>query len=399
MADPAQRTLLADVEDLLPEFGLADVMRARPAGIGSLAHAVRIALAVTVSWLVAGTISHSALALFAPVTTLLVVQSSPWTTLGVSVQRTLGTGLGVLLASVYVNVVGLTWWSFLVGVLVSLLVARLLPWSIGGQLQIPVAVVFVLALGPGSAEQDAWRDLDVLIGGIVGLAAVFVLPTRPRPEPFEAALRRYRDAIVDLTQRLGAESGRQPVPLPAGTTHDYVYASRRLRDVATQARDELDRLGQAAALNLRAGTVPAALAARALRLRRLSGVGLQVRGLVGVANSLYDRADVEPTLSASTFAALVDDLGRLMRAALGDPDSDREVGPADATAVDAASERLGAAIQAAAVEVSRRQDQVGQMLDSVSILGRIEQLRRQLAAFPRQPGATVVDEGGGADVR
>jgi len=89
----------SDVEDLLPDIGLADVMRQRPAGIGSIAHAVRIALAVTVSWLVAGWLSRSALALFAPVTTLLVVQSSPWTTLGVSIQRTLGTGVGVLLAS------------------------------------------------------------------------------------------------------------------------------------------------------------------------------------------------------------------------------------------------------------------------------------------------------------
>ena len=118
-------------------------------------HAVRIAIAVTVSWVVAAAVSQSEFALFAPITTLLVVQSSPWTTLGVSVQRILGTGLGVLVASVYVNLVGLTWWSFLIGVLAALLVARLLPWSIGGQLQIPVAVVFVLALGPGSVQQDA----------------------------------------------------------------------------------------------------------------------------------------------------------------------------------------------------------------------------------------------------
>ena len=138
-----------ELDDLLPDLGVSDVLQQRPAGIGSVRHAVRIAVAVTVSWVVAEAVSQSEFALFAPITTLLVVQSSPWTTLGVSMQRILGTGIGVLVASVYVNLLGLSWWSFLGGVLAALLIARALPWSLGGQLQIPVAVVFVLALGAG----------------------------------------------------------------------------------------------------------------------------------------------------------------------------------------------------------------------------------------------------------
>jgi len=371
----------SDVEDLLPDIGLADVMRQRPAGIGSIAHAVRIALAVTVSWLVAGWLSRSALALFAPVTTLLVVQSSPWTTLGVSIQRTLGTGVGVLLASAWVNLVGLSWWSFLAGVLVSLLVARLLPWSIGGQLQIPVAVVFVLALGPGSVEQDMWRVLEVLIGGLIGLAAVFVFPARPRPEAFEESMRRYRDAMVAVLRRVTSQSGRLPEPLPADSMHEYVYDSRRLREVALDARAELGRLGEAATLNLRAGREPADLTGRAVRLRRLSGLGLQVRGLVSAANGLYDREGIEPTLTASEFAGLGEQLVDLMHCVLGG--GAVEVGAGERVDAEQMSDRLALAVQSVAATVSARQDEVGQMLASVSILGRIEQLRHQLDAFPR----------------
>ena len=94
---------------------------------------LRLAIAVTVSWLIALAVSQSALGIFAPITTLLVVQSSPWSTLGLSLQRILGTGIGVLSASLWVNLVGLTPWSFFLGVLAALLVARLVPWSISGQ--------------------------------------------------------------------------------------------------------------------------------------------------------------------------------------------------------------------------------------------------------------------------
>ena len=372
----------SDIDDLLPDLRLTDALQQRPAGIGSVRHAVQIAIAVTISWLIADTFSASVLPLFAPVTTLLVVQASPWSTLGVSVQRILGTGLGVLAASVYVNLVGLSWWSFLIGVLAALLVARQLPWSIGGQLQIPVAVVFVLSLGPGTIAQDAWRVLDVVIGGAVGLVAVFAFPSRPTVAPFERSLRSYRDAVVAVARRVGEESGHEREPLPAGVPHAYVFDSRRLREPALAARAELDRLVEATTFNMRARRVPADLEGRALRLRRLSGIGLQVRGLAGAANGLYDRADVEPTLSAGELTALLAELVALMRAVLGTDDAPVGVGPdADASTL---STRLERSVQALASTVSARHDRVGEMLESVSILGRVDHIRRQLDGYPRQ---------------
>ena len=170
---------------LLPEVRLGDVLQQRHGGLGTPAHVIRLAIAVTVAWLVAVTFSRSSLGIFAPVTTLLVLQSSPWSTLGLSLQRILGTGIGVLAASIWVNLVGLSWWSFFIATLVSLLVARMIPWSIAGQIQIPIAVVFVLALGPGSMQDDIWRVLDVVIGGVIGLLAVYLYPAKPKPAAVE----------------------------------------------------------------------------------------------------------------------------------------------------------------------------------------------------------------------
>jgi uncharacterized membrane protein YccC len=370
----------SDLDDLLPDLGVADALRQRPAGIGSVRHAIRIAIAVTVSWVVAEAVSQSEFALFAPITTLLVVQTSPWTTLAVSVQRILGTGLGVLVASVYVNVVGLSWWSFLIGVLAALLVARLLPWALGAQLQIPVAVVFVLALGPGSIQQDAWRVLDVIIGGAIGLLAVFVFPPRPRPDAFEAAMRTYRDAIVEILRSVGAESGTLTRPLGPGEVHAFVSPSRRLRDHADAARDALLRLVEGSQLNMRAGEVPAELDARALRLRRLSGIGVQVRGIVGAANRLYDQPGLEPSLDHTRLAPLVDQVVELMGLVLGA--GDEPVGRPDRAAAAALDRELSERLRRAADDVAEHHAQVGDVLASVSMLGRLDHVRSQLVGFP-----------------
>jgi uncharacterized membrane protein YccC len=380
---PQSDARLGDFDDLLPDLGVADVLRQRPTGISSVRHAVRIAIAVTVAWVVADQVSQSTFALFAPITTLLVVQSSPWTTLGVSVQRILGTGIGVLLASVYVNLLGLSWWSFLFGVLAALLIARVLPWSLGGQLQIPVAVVFVLALGAGSLQQDLWRVLDVLIGGAIGLLAVFVFPQRPRPERFEAALREYRAAIVATVRAIGAECGTRAADLGPAAPHDFVQPSRRLRDRAQEAREALLRLAEASALNVRAGAVRDDLEDRALRLRRLSGIGVQVRGIVGAANRMYDRPGNVPGLPPALLGELLADLVQVMDAVLGTgqtPVGGTARGPGTpAEDLDAA---LAARLRLSADDLAQRHEQAWDVLASVSLLGRIDHVRQQLAEYP-----------------
>lgn len=369
-----------DLDDLLPDLGVAEVLQQRPAGIGSVRHAIRIAIAVTVSWVVAEAVSQSQFALFAPITTLLVVQSSPWTTLGVSVQRILGTGIGVLVASIYVNVVGLSWWSFLLGVLAALLIARALPWSLGGQLQIPVAVVFVLALGAGSLSQDLWRVLDVVIGGGIGLVAVFVFPSRPQPAAFEAAMRTYRDAVIDTLRQVAAESGTRGTELGADGLHDFVAPSRRLREHADTARDALIRLAEGSALNLRAGPVRDELEERALRLRRLSGIGVQVRGIVGAANRMYDRPTWTPGLGGDALRELVDLEVDLLVRVLGTGDT--PVGATDRSDIDDLDAHLAARLRSAADDVATRHGQVSDVLASIALLGRLDHVRQQALDYP-----------------
>jgi uncharacterized membrane protein YccC len=370
-----------DADDLLPDLDLADVLRQRPLGLGSVRHVVRIAIAVTVSMVVALAISQSTLGIFAPITTLIVVQSTPWTTLGLSIQRILGTGIGVLVASLWVNLVGLTWWSFLLGVLVALLVARALPWSLGGQLQIPVAVVFVLALGAGSLSADLWRVFDVIIGRAIGLLAVFVYPPRPKPEVFEAALRAYRDGVVQTLASVADESGTHAEPLAENELHDYVARSRRLRDLADAARTELVRLVEGSHLNLRARGVQDGIEDMAARLRRLTGIGVQVRGIVGAANRLYDREGLPAILSGDDLRLLVAKEVTVMDVVLGGPGM--PVRGTDAQLAEVLDLDLAAALRETADRVVKdKGGGVGSVLESVSLIGRLDHVRAQLADYP-----------------
>ena len=369
----------SDADDLLPDLDLAEIMRQRPLGLGSVPHILRLTIAVTVSWAVAVALSHSTLGIFAPLTTLFVVQASAWTTVGMSIQRILGTGIGVLVASAWVNIAGLTWWSFALGVGVSLFIARLLPWSLGGQLQIPVAVVFVLSIGPGAITEDVWRVLDVLIGGVVGLLAVFLYPPKPRPTALDNSLRVYRDAIIETLVSVGRESGSRDVPLADGESHDYLVPSRRLRDLADDARAELVRLVEGVQFNMRGRGLNDTVRGRAVQLRRLSGIGVQVRGIVGAANRIYDRPDVVPRLSGEEFGRLVDKVVALMHGVLGAPDE--QLGGRDRDLAARLDSALEAELRRAAELVVDNHAGVGGALASVSMLGRLDLVRIQLGEF------------------
>jgi hypothetical protein len=378
--------------DLLPDIRLVDVLQQRHSGLGSPIQVSRLALAVTVSWLIAEIFSQSSLGIFAPVTTLLVVQSTPWSTLGLSLQRILGTGVGVLAASIWVNSVGLSWWSFLLAMLASLLVARLIPWSIAGQVQIPVAVVFVLALGPGTMGQDAWRVIDVVIGGVVGLLAVYVYPPRPRPQEFEGALQLYRDEVLIVLAGIGEECGALERPLPDGVNHDFVTASRALRGYADASRVGLIKLAESVQWNPRGRRFRDRLQSDARRLRRLGGIAVQVRGLAGAANLLFDRQEASG-LPRAAFAEIIEHLVVLaveVLGARGEPvgHAGEPIGCSGGQTVDSggdgergASAGLALLIRSRADELMGDGHHVGHLLESVSLLGRVDHIRQQLTIF------------------
>ena len=361
---------------------MSDVLQQRPASFRSPWQIARIAVAVTVSWAVGYWVSPSSFGIFAPLTTLMVVSTSPWSTWGLSVQRILSTGIGVFAATLWVSWVGVTWWSVLVAMLVSLLVASRLPLSLGGQFQIPTSVLFVFALGEVTWEQAAWRVVDVAIGGAVGILAIYLPPPKPRPEKFEASLQAYRDHIFALLEDMADELRAQTEPLQADVLHRFIDDSRSLRGDADISRQELVGLAESVAFNPRGRRVRGELGDDALRLRRLASIGVHIRGIAGAVNKQYDRHWVTPALDEGTLADLLVELADLGRTALGSPGMPVRV--ESQAQVDAEATALDSRLRGLADGLAR--ERPGAVLESVSLLGRLQYVVDQFQGFDRTPG-------------
>jgi hypothetical protein len=355
-------------------LGFSDALQARNRGLGSVTMALRVAVATTASYFIAEHVSGSALPIFAPITTLLVVQTSAFSTLGITAQRVLGTGLGVATATLYVTFVPITWWSVFLAVLVSLLVARLLPFGIAGQLQLPLATVFVLALGPGDASVDMWRVADVVLGGVIGVIAVFALPPRPQLEPARQQLRSFADEIVALLETVADEVGSHAAPLPRDTRHAFIAPSRALRGRTQQVIDAVTVAIESVRFNPRArgaGMELDLLDQRAMWLRRIS---IQSRGLGGAVDRLYDREGPTPALPSAALAGLLRDLAGLLTVVDRDGPQDADSHQLD----EGLAQQLTAAVGATTASFA-----AAEALDSLSILGRIDHLRVLVAGGPK----------------
>jgi uncharacterized membrane protein YccC len=350
---------------------------------------LRATVAATAAYFACRGLTDQVLPIFGPITALLTVQASPFAALGASVQRILGTALGVALAGVWVNAVGTTWWSFPLAVLGALVLARALPLSLTAQMQVPIAVVFVMAIGPGTLATDLWRVIDVLIGGAIGVACVYLWPPRVETEPVQRAAESVRSGMVALLRRMAEDVGRVD-ELPPGRRHAFIDESRLLQRSMRVLRDKLDAAVESARFNPRALRAGDQLDELARLVARTSGLSVQVRALAGAVDRLYDHGGLPPALPAAEFAAMARTAADLLAvtpladlAALedglddeGQPiDEGSGLAPHDAVFNQPLVDDLGGQIRSAVRTVSAVNDDPADVLDSLALLGRLDHLR------------------------
>jgi uncharacterized membrane protein YccC len=249
-----------------------------------------------------------------------------------------------------------------------------------GQLQIPVAVVFVLALGPGDLATDLWRVADVVIGGIIGVIAVFVAPPRPRVAEAATAVDSYLADIAAVLRATAREIGSHAVPLPTATRHAFVADARALLAHVGATQEAMAEAVESVRFNPRARRLDDELERIARRRLWATVIATQARALVGTADRMYDRPGTSPALKAAGLAPLVDDLADLLDAVAAGHDGTAE-----------ASERIAARLRGAVVATTDHREVVD-VLDSVTVLGRVDQLRTLIAHGPTAEDPMALDE-------
>lgn len=203
----------------VPQFAdpLFDLARRRrePAVVQTL----RSTAAAVISYVVALQLSSEPAPLTAPLTALLVVQVTLFTTLVTAVRRVNSVVAGVLLAIGFSSLVGLTWWSLGLIILVALVVGRFVKV---GEFVPEVAISAMLVLGVTRVSATAWdRVLETLIGAGVGMLFNVLLAPPVWVESAGGAIEelaaRMRRLLLDLGEEVG---GHTPVAQAAARLHE-----------------------------------------------------------------------------------------------------------------------------------------------------------------------------------
>jgi Aromatic acid exporter family member 1 len=142
-------------------------------------------------------------------TAILVVQATASSTLSSGVDRVLSVVSGVALATGFVAVVGLTWWSLGLLVAVSIIVGQLL--RLGPNLiEVPISAMLVLGVGYAAGAQASGlnRIVETLIGAAVGVLVNVVFPPAVRTRNAGQAVQRLAEEIAALLEEAAQGLGR-----------------------------------------------------------------------------------------------------------------------------------------------------------------------------------------------
>lgn len=282
------------------------VRRSREAAV---VQTLRSAVAATIAYVVALHLSREPAPLTAPLTALLVVQVTLYSTLTTGFRRVNAVVTGVLVAIGFSALIGLTWWSLGLIILASLFVGRIVRVN---EFVPEVAISAMLVLGVTQVASRAWdRVLETLIGAGVGLLFnfLFVPPlwTGTAGESIDGLARRMRRLILQIGEGLTR-------PVPVERAADRLHEARRLDHDITEVDAALRQAEDSLRLNPRVkeGLLNRVVLRTGLDTLEISTVVLRV-----LARTLTDLAKArreEPLFQPEEGTALEDLLGHVANA-------------------------------------------------------------------------------------
>ncbi len=203
--------------------------------------ALRSTAAAVISYVIALRLSSEPNPLTAPLTALLVVQVTLYSTLTTGIRRVNSVVVGVLIAIGFSVLVGLTWWSLGLLILASLVVGHLVRVD---EFVPEVAISAMLVLGVTQVADTAWdRVLETLIGAAVGLLINLLVAPPVWVGPAGAAITDLATRMSRLLNHLGEESlGTGKVEQAAARLHEARRLDNDIAQVDASLRQAEDSL-------------------------------------------------------------------------------------------------------------------------------------------------------------
>lgn len=238
----------------------------------------RLTAAAVVSYLVSLPLTGGVVDLTGPLTALLVVQASAYSTVRMGAVRVGAVLSGVLVATALSTVIGLTWWSLGAAIAAALLLAKVL--RLGEQaLETPISAMLIL----GVANHDlaaGTRILNTLIGAAVGIAFSLLYPPAMPTAAARRALLRVADAAAAPLD--AAADALEEGPVTRADVEQWIARARAANRLVAWATDRIAALRDSRRLNTRALGTADVEPVLASGLETLEHALLSVRALFAV---------------------------------------------------------------------------------------------------------------------
>ncbi|MCW2567667.1 MAG: rane protein-like protein [Mycobacterium sp.] len=287
----------------------------RQRGRKALFRAVRLTGASVAAYLVAEWLLPTYRPLLAPLTALLIVQITFFSTITDSFRRVLSVVAGVVLAVLFAAMFDFSWWSLGLLIGASIVIGQLL--RLGPHLlEVPISAMLVLGVGVRGAETAAEaRIIETLIGAAVGIAVNILWPPPVQIRSVGAAIHRFAtdtaaflDRIVDELQQGMIEE----------TAPRWLDDARRLDGYVTRLDRALVQADESRRLNPRAVGTPNTGPQLRTGLDTLEHCIVAIRSLcraIVEGARAWPAEDRERLMEVrDALATLLGDLGRAIRA-------------------------------------------------------------------------------------
>ena len=283
--------------------------------VPTLATVTRLTSAAVLSYLISLPLTRGAVDLTGPLTALLVVQASAFSTIKMGAVRVGAVLSGVLVATALSTVIGLTWWSLGAAIAASLVLGKVL--RLGDQaLETPISAMLILGVANHDLASEV-RILNTLIGAAVGIGFNLLLPpAMPTASAGRAVLRVAAGAAAPLDTAADVLEQR---PVTRVDVEDWIARARAANRLVAEATERITALGDSRRLNSRALGTPDVAPVLASGLETLEHALLAIRALFAVVLTELPR-----TASASedpygaelrtVFAVVLRDTAECLRA-------------------------------------------------------------------------------------
>ena len=218
----------------------------------TLATVFRLTAAAVVAYVLSQVVTHGTPDLTGPLTALLVVQATAFSTIKMGAVRVGAVLSGILVATLLSTWSGLTWWSLGAAIASSLLLAKVL--RLGDQaLETPISAMLILGVSNHDIAAET-RIVNTLIGAAVGIAFSVVYPPAMPTAAARQSLLRVVEAAASALDAAGEALEAGPVTREqVGEWIDRVRSANR--EVA-RATETIGHLKDSRRFNPRAlGTV------------------------------------------------------------------------------------------------------------------------------------------------